>query len=227
MYINFKYINVHKKSYKHLIGSVIVIDGIIGVGKSSLGKSISYYLNSYNIPCEFFPEYLNKDLLNYYLNDIKNNAFMYQIIMANSRVETYRRALMFAKNGGVSIIDRSILGDMAFARMQYEGKHITDEQYKIYLSVIGEIEDMYEPDYTIFLQCDIDTCRRRIEKRNRKNEVTTYDVNYHKNLVESYDIIYSKYPSLKVLYLDYNDDIDLVDGELLSESYTQSILSKL
>lgn len=225
-HIAYKPISPIKKQFKFLKGSVIVIDGIIGVGKSTLGNSITKYLNRACISTKFFPEYFNKQLLDYFLSDIKTHAFMFQVIMANTRVELYRRALLFAQSGGISIIDRSILGDIAFASMYHENGDITSEQYNIYWSIINEAKDLYAPDYTIFLNCDIDTCTRRIKNRNIDSEVSTYDTDYHNRLVKSYKNVYNKHRELEVIYINYDTDDTNLDNGILSNHSVHSILKK-
>lgn len=216
-----------EKQLAHLHGRIIVIDGIIGVGKSVLGRSIECYLNNHNITAKFFPEYFNKKLLDYYLSNIREYAFMFQAIMANSRIELYRRALEYAKIGGVSIIDRSILGDTAFAKMQLDKGFISKEQYEIYWSILDQASDLYAPDYTIYLDCSIETCIRRINRRNIDSEVQTYDIDYHNALTTAYNDVYKAHPDLVVYKLDYNTDDARLSNGMLSDLYIVNILNEI
>src|SRR5687767_9035911 len=102
--------------FKSLKGGVFTIEGIIGAGKTTLGKSLEQFLNECGIKTRFFPEYINKDLLSQYIGDMKRYAYSFQLIMLCKRIEIYRIAEAFASTGGVALIDRSIIGDMSFAR---------------------------------------------------------------------------------------------------------------
>lgn len=215
-----------EKSLQKLRGSVIVIDGIIGVGKSVLGKSMTKYLTDNHIDARFFPEYFNKTLLDYYLNNIKETAFMFQCIMAHARIEIYRKALEYSKTGGISIIDRSILGDIAFASMLVNKGYMSSEQYDIYWAIIDETSDLYEPDYTIYLDCNIETCIRRISSRGIESEIDNYDVEYHNDLQTAYNKVYDSHPNLEVKRIDYNTDSKLLNG-VLCNGYIVDILQNL
>src|SRR4051812_7244364 len=103
--------------FKSLKCGVFTIEGIIGVGKTTLGRSLEKMLNDNGIATKFFPEYVNKDLLGQYIGNMHRYAYSFQLIMLCKRIEIYREAERFAATGGVAIIDRSIVGDMTFALM--------------------------------------------------------------------------------------------------------------
>jgi deoxyadenosine/deoxycytidine kinase len=68
-----------------LRGAVIVIEGIIGSGKTSLGRKLTQMIAGSNIPCKFFEEEVNDELLALFLKDMKKYAFTFQLFMLANR----------------------------------------------------------------------------------------------------------------------------------------------
>src|SRR5579862_286850 len=142
--------------YRSLRGGMFVIEGTVGAGKSSLGKSLTKYLNDIGIETRFFTEFVNEDLLQQFISDMKKYAYPFQVILLQKRIETYRRAEEYTKTGGVAIIDRSLIGDMTFAKMHVDAGNISADEYQVYLKLI-EKEKLPVPIACLFLQCDIMT----------------------------------------------------------------------
>ena len=172
-------------SYGILKGSVICIEGLVGVGKSVAGFSIMSYLNALDIKTKYYPEYFNHDLLNQYLSNMSKYAYYFQMFMLLKRIDMYKEALAFADNGGVSVIDRCVVGDYAFATMQHKKGYITDEDWKVYLSVMKQ-DRMRMPTTILYLQCSPSVAFERILKRNITSEVSGYTLEYLKDLDASY-----------------------------------------
>src|SRR5665648_663656 len=106
--------------YRLLRGSLLIIEGVIGAGKTTLGHSLAAYLNQIGIPTRFYPEYVNPELLAQYIADMPRYAYTFQLFMLRVRCDTYREAQLFTATGGIALIDRSLPGDLAFAPMQYD-----------------------------------------------------------------------------------------------------------
>lgn len=123
---------------KYLKGGIYTIEGIIGVGKTTLGRSAERYLNNIGLKEKFYPEYVNKELLAQYIGNMKRYAYSFQMIMLCKRIEIYREAERLAETGGVALIDRSIIGDMTFARMQKDNGNFTEDEWNIYLSLMKQ-----------------------------------------------------------------------------------------
>ncbi len=65
----------HRK-YRCLVGSVITIEGTIGVGKTTLGKSLEKYLNDVcGLRAKFYPENVPQELLKLFISNIRSNTF--------------------------------------------------------------------------------------------------------------------------------------------------------
>lgn len=211
--------------YRHLRGGIFIIEGLIGVGKSTLGSSIEHYLNSIYISCKFFPEYTNKSLLDQYISDMSKYAFTFQLFMLSKRIEIYRQAEEFSKTGGISIIDRSIFGDMAFAYMQKKKGFISESEWKIYLDIMKQ-EIQLEPTAIIFLDCNLDSCLERLNKRGDKVEISGYNKNYYESLNDAYEYIMNNYNNTKLTKIDWNRFFDF-DGPYLKKEIIQDFLQNL
>ena len=124
-------------TFKSLKGGVFTIEGVIGVGKTTVGRSLEKYLNDIGIRANFYPEYVNKELLAQYIGDMKRYAYAFQMIMLCKRIEIYRDAERYADTGGVALIDRSIIGDMTFAKMQYDNGNFTKDEWESRLMAVS------------------------------------------------------------------------------------------
>ena len=105
---------------------VIIVDGVVGAGKSTLSEKISKTLN---IPV--FYELQNQttmNLLEDFYRDKSRWSFALQIHFLNER---FRMIKEIHKNGS-GILDRSIFGDRIFAQMLNEDGWMTDDEFDTY-----------------------------------------------------------------------------------------------
>lgn len=195
--------------------SVITIEGGIGVGKTSLGRSIERFLNKIGIKAKFFPEYVNQTLLAQFIGDMNRHAYSFELFMLAKRAEIYRDAQRFADLGGLAIIDRSINGDWAFTKMQYDAGRITEDDWVTYQDIL-KAENFNEPSLTIFLDCDIERSMARISKRGRGCE-SDYTVEYLQKLGTAYDESFDRI-NHQIYYFEWDEDKNLdEDGHLLDD----------
>lgn len=173
------------EQYRFLRGGIYIIEGIIAAGKTTLGKSIESYLTKIGIRCKFFCEYVNKPMLDLYLSDMKKYSFAFQLFMLEWRMHNYRLAYEYAKKGGVAILDRSILGDNAFALMLHKKGFISNEELKIYHSIL-EKACLPPPSRIIFLNCTETTSMTRLTTRGIESEIKGYSPEYLKELKDAY-----------------------------------------
>lgn len=205
-----------------LRGGIYVIEGIIGVGKTTLGNSLENYLNSVGIKCKFYKEYFNDDLLNQFISDMKTYAYFFQMMMLMKRIEIYKEAEEFAKLGGVSFIDRSLVGDMTFAKMHYENGNISDNEFNIYNNFIKK-ENLLVPSACIYLQCNTNTSITRVKNRGHESEINGYDIDYLTNLKNMYDRVMTDSTNIKVINLDWNNSIKLINNMIAEEDLLKII----
>ncbi|MEI5921081.1 deoxynucleoside kinase [Bacillus albus] len=197
------------KGMKH----VIVADGIVGVGKTTLAKLLEKELG-----IKLYEEIGSQDTLNlldrFYAKKTRW-AFTTQIHFLNTRFAQIKE--IHKKDGG--ILDRSIFGDRIFAELLAEdledgGEGMTWEEFRTYDTLLDSmLEHTQAPTLLIYLECDVDTAMQRIAKRNRGIE-SEVDRGYWDRLNEKYAKwyeMYDKSPKIKinVAELDYvNNDED-------------------
>ncbi len=175
---------------------VIIIDGVVGAGKSTLAEKVSSKLN---IPV--FYELQNEEtntLLEEFYKDKKRWAFTLQIHFLNER---FRMIKEIHKNGG-GILDRSIFGDRIFASMLHEDGYMTTEEFNTYSSLLNNmLEHSKNPTLLVYIDCDLETAVERIGVRGRQMEQSVDEV-YWKRLNEKYTNWYNEYNISKKLSIN-------------------------
>ncbi len=175
---------------------VIIIDGVVGAGKSTLAEKVSSKLN---IPV--FYELQNEEtntLLEEFYKDKKRWAFTLQIHFLNER---FRMIKEIHKNGG-GILDRSIFGDRIFASMLHEDGYMTTEEFNTYSSLLNNmLEHSKDPTLLVYIDCDLETALERIGVRGRQMEQSVDEV-YWKRLNEKYTNWYNEYNISKKLSIN-------------------------
>lgn len=208
--------NSNYDHFRSLKGGIFTIEGIIGVGKTTLGKSLVYYLNEIGLEAKFYPEYMNKDLLNQYIEDMKRYAYTFQMIMLCKRIEIYREAERYAATGGIAIIDRSIIGDMTFARMQKDNGNFTESEWQVYLSLMKQ-EIQLTPTKSLFLKCTPCTSMDRVKLRGIESEIKGYDIKYMEQLYAAYEISINECNNVNHIILEWDNPISLNDGYITNK----------
>jgi deoxyadenosine/deoxycytidine kinase len=206
-------------------GIVIVLEGLIGVGKTTLGQSLLKYFQNAGIKCKFFKEFINKPLLDMYLGDKAKYAFHFQSIMIRERINIYKKAVKFARKGGLAIIDRGIAGDRAFAKMQDDNGFFTETEYTVYKSLIEE-EKITSPDITLYLKTDPKIAYERMQKRGNEAEKQSYTLKYFEDLHIAHMDIFKEETNLSVTEFDWNEEQE-INNLLLGEREVRNFLNRV
>jgi hypothetical protein len=120
-------------------GRVVVLEGVIGVGKSTLSRSLLHWATPVfgaGARVVVILENIDATLLQNFLNDQASMAFGFQMYAACARLETMRQAEELARQGNIVLVDRGLLGDATFARMHKENNNISQAQWQSYCSII-------------------------------------------------------------------------------------------
>jgi deoxyadenosine/deoxycytidine kinase len=143
----------------------IVVDGVTGVGKSSLVKIICEELKLKPFSEMFEDE---NRLLHKFFYDREKWAFPMQTNFLTNRFKQYQQAMKV----GHAVMDRSIYSDRIFARMYLEHGYLIPEEYAVYNNLLNTLlEHVDPPRLLIYLQVDTDEAIRRIHKRGRPDEI--------------------------------------------------------
>ncbi len=196
-----------------LRGKVICIEGPIGVGKSTLGETIVTYCTKKGMPARFYPECVDEDYLKLYLKDMPRHAFGFQKDTLEKRIQVFREAIEFARTGGVAIIDRGVLGDIAFATMQHDGGLFSEEDWECYKRVIGRAL-LYEPDFILHLKCDAETAIERVKRRNHTEE-SVYETSYMEKLGKATSAVLAEHYHGQLLERDWSPDLSASGNTVL------------
>lgn len=199
---------------RKLRGAVLIVEGIIGSGKSSLGKRLTELLTEVGLPCKFFEEEIDMPFLSLFLSDMKKYAFAFQVAMLKNRQSVYKQAVDFARNSnGVAIVDRSLHGDYAFALMHHDRGNISDEEWLAYEDILEKTK-LPGPSVIIYLDVYPTVAMERITKRDRLGEKSTYTLEYLSDLDANYKVAMEESP-ISISYLDWNEPRSLTQEELL------------
>ena len=177
---------------------MIVVDGVVGAGKSTLAQKISDKLS---IP--IFEELQNQttmNLLEEFYRDKKRWSFTLQIHFLNERFKMIKE--IHQKGGG--ILDRSIFGDKIFASMLNEDGWMTDDEFRTYQTLLDNmLEHVKSPNLLVYIDCDLETAKTRIRGRGRDMEQGVDEV-YWKRLNEKYSKWYQEYNLSSKISIDAN-----------------------
>jgi deoxyguanosine kinase len=180
----------------------IAIEGVIGVGKTTLARLLQPAFEA-EIMLEVFEE--NPFLSDFYA-DRARYAFQTQIFFLLSRYHQQRRGVTRLVEGGKSLIsDYTFAKDALFARINLKGDEL--EMYRRVHEALAE--KIVMPDLLVHLQAGTDTLMQRIATRDRTYE-RNMERGYIEELNQAYEEFFSKpYDQTPVLAID-TDPLDFV-----------------
>lgn len=175
----------------------VAIEGVIGVGKTSLARLLQPAFES-EILLEIFEE--NPFLTDFY-SDRERYAFQTQIFFLLSRYHQQRRTVPGLLAAGKSLIsDYTFAKDALFARINLRGDEL-DMYYKVH-EALGE--KIPKPDLIVYLRADTDVLMQRITLRDRSYE-RNMEREYINQLNIAYEDFFAKpYDNTPVLTIDTN-----------------------
>jgi len=174
----------------------LVIDGVVGVGKSTLMDILEKergYLA--------FPEPVaDNPILDKFYHDRKRYSFPLQIYFLNKRFKYIKEA---CTRGNV-VMDRSIYTDIIFAKMLMEAEEMTKEEYDIYYELLHNmLEHCTPPTLLIYLDITTENAIERIKKRGRDFEMDV-ETDYWERLNSHYNRFFSDYTYTDFIKIDIN-----------------------
>ena len=186
-----------KKSY------YIIIEGTIGVGKTSLSKLLAEEIDAKLI----LEEFEDNPFLPDFYKDPKRYAFQTQLFFLLSR---YRQQLEFQQ---IDIFSKSIISDYMFMKDRiFAALNLDDKEIILYDKIASILEkNVSYPDLIIFLQSDTERLMDNIKKRGRDYE-SNMDWNYIDSLNHIYNEFFFRYDKSPLLIINTND-IDFVNDQ--------------
>ncbi|WP_426446590.1 deoxynucleoside kinase [Paenibacillus sp. S-38] len=195
--------------------SVIVVGGMIGLGKTSVATLLGEALGS-----EVFFESVddNPILPLFYTSspeeiEKKRYPFLLQLHFLNTRFKAIKAALIHNRN----VLDRSIYEDWYFAKVNLELGRISPLEFEVYEgladNMMTELAELPKkaPDLMVYLKASFETVMYRIGLRGRSFEQDASLVEYYRLLWSGYDNwVMNHYHASEVLIVDM-DRTDVVN----------------
>lgn len=210
---------------------VIVVGGMIGLGKSSVAKILGEYLNS----DVFYESVDDNPILPLFYSETeeeinkKRYPFLLQLYFLNTRFKSIKEALVNDNN----VLDRSIYEDWYFAKKNMELGRISDLEMSIYENLLNnmmeELEELPKksPDVMVYLKGSFETVLNRIKLRGRDFEVDDDLKDYYEFLWKDYDDwVQNHYKASDVLIIDM-DKMDVVNNKEDEEELVRLVKEKL
>lgn len=194
------------KPYRELLSVInskehadmIVIEGVVGVGKSSLMRHIQ------KLGYETFEEpVFDNPILEKFYYDRKRYSFPLQIFFLNKRFKHIKEASKIEK----AVLDRSIYGDAIFAKLLHINGEMEKVEYDTYEELLENmLEHVQPPKLMIYLEVSVDEAIRRIRKRGLDFEQIV-EREYWQNLNDQYTLFFDQYSISPILRINV-DNLD-------------------
>lgn len=188
-------------------GKFITIEGIDGSGKSTVIKYINNYLGKlgYNIILTREPggteisENIREIIVNKKI-DIKTEALLFA---ASRREHVVNKIIPALKDNKIIISDRFLDSSIAY---QVYGRGLKREDI---LYINNFAIDGLTPDFTIYLDVDIDVASTRLKNRLENNSLDNENKKFYDNVKKGYSELSKKY-SNRICVVDANKDQEYV-----------------
>lgn len=181
----------------------IVIEGPIGVGKTSLTKLLA---KEFNARCILEKPEENPFLAQFY-QDRKKYAFQTQIFFLLNRFQQQKEIAQLDLFNQVTLCDYLFAKDRIFACLNLDNHEIALYE-QIFHLLTGQVPS---PDLVIFLQAKPEVLLHRIKSRNIPYE-REIDLEYLKMLTEGYNYYFFHYDHTPLLVVN-TSEIDFVNRE--------------
>lgn len=191
----------------------IAVEGVIGVGKTSLCSLIGENFSA-KIVYEKFEE--NPFLEDFY-SDRDRFAFQTQLYFLLSRYRQHQEMMQVELFHKLLVSDYMFVKDKIFANIT-----LSDKELVLYNSVVTLLErDIPNPDLVIYLQSSTDRLMENIRERGRHyEELITED--YIQQLNDAYNDFFLRYDSSPLLIVN-STDIDFVNNGKDRENLLEKI----
>ncbi|MCS6909815.1 MAG: deoxynucleoside kinase [Anaerolineales bacterium] len=171
----------------------LAIEGVIGVGKTSLARLLQPTFNA-ALMLEVFEE--NPFLSDFY-SDRARYALQTQLFFLLSRYRQQREAPQLLAEHGALIADYTFAKDALFARI-----NLTGDELELYRRLHDALaEKILRPDLLIYLRAPTDELMRRIARRGRPYE-RQIEREYIRRLGEAYDEFFAAYTESPTLIIE-------------------------
>jgi deoxyadenosine/deoxycytidine kinase/NTP pyrophosphatase (non-canonical NTP hydrolase) len=195
----------------------IVIEGVIGVGKTTLARLLQPVFEA-ELVLEVFEE--NPFLSNFYA-DRARYAFQTQIFFLLSRYRQQSGLTPPTRRKHPIVSDYTFTKDRLFAMLNLSGDELA--VYERVHDALGK--HITPPDLLVYLKADHEVLMARIAARDRPYE-RNMDPDYIEGLRRAYDDFIANYDQGKVISIDTND-LNIIQDEDDLDSVVERVKSAL
>ncbi|MGO9444201.1 MAG: deoxynucleoside kinase [Thiobacillaceae bacterium] len=189
----------------------IVVEGPIGVGKSSLARRLAEHLGAEAL----LENAADNPFLPRFYHDPQRYALPTQLHFLFDRARQVKELAQGDLFRSIIVSDFLLDKDMLFARL-----NLDDDEYALYEKVFADLRlQAPEPDLVIYLQAPVDSLQERVKRRGIDFEQGMKG-DYLKRLTESYSEFFYRYNAAPVLMVN-SENLNFVkqqgDFDLLLE----------
>jgi len=180
----------------------IVVEGVIGAGKTSLARLLTEQLLAKLVLEEVEENPFLKD----FYRDREHYAFQTQMHFLFSRYQQQRSLRQ------MDLFSERMVSDYLFQKDRiFAGLNLSERELALYEKVVGWLElEVMKPDVVVYLQANTETLMERIAKRGRPFE-RDMDRAYIAALNEAYNHFFFHYTEAPLLVVNTNA-IDFVNN---------------
>ena len=180
----------------------LVIEGVIGAGKTSLARMLSERLATQLVLEEVEENPFLKD----FYRDRVRYAFQTQMHFLFSRYQQQRDLKQ------TDLFSEKLVADYLFQKDRiFASLNLADRELALYERLVGWLElDVVKPDVVVYLQASLDVLMERIARRGRPFE-KDMDRDYIRQLIEAYNHFFFHYNDAPLLVVNTNG-IDFVNN---------------
>ncbi len=192
----------------------IAIEGVIGVGKTTLARLLQPRFETSDLLLEVFEE--NPFLSDFY-SDRARYAFQTQIFFLLSRYRQQNSTVPAILKGGKSLLaDYTFAKDALFARINLHGDELT-MYHRVHEALAEKIP---LPDLTVYLSANVDTLMARIALRDRPYE-RAMERSYIAELAAAYDDFFAETKTPKLIidsnlldFVRFPEHLNLIENKI-------------
>jgi deoxyadenosine/deoxycytidine kinase len=193
----------------------VVVEGVIGVGKTSLARLLTERLQARLVLEEVEENPFLKD----FYQDRERYAFQTQMHFLFSRYQQQRSLRQMELFSERMVSDYLFQKDRIFASL-----NLSDRELALYERLVGWLElEVMKPDVVVYLQANPDVLMSRIARRGRTFE-RDMERGYIRQLNEAYNHFFFHYVDSPLLVVNTNG-IDFVNNSEDFEDLLERIVS--
>jgi deoxyguanosine kinase len=180
----------------------IAVEGVIGVGKTTLAQMLCERLGA-RVVLEKFEE---NPFLEKFYKDHEHYAFQTQIFFLLSRYRQQQELFQADLFQKVTVSDYMFEKDKIFAYL-----NLQDDELRLYETLVSQLEkNIPAPDLVVYLQSSVERLMSNIRRRGRSIEEPISE-EYIRNLNEAYNYFFFRYKAAPLLIVNATQ-IDFVNN---------------